>query len=220
MQYLNAGKVAAQVMYALLSLAMVSEHLSLDKYGVFWVCKIQRKNRSNVVKNVLESKEEMLTKNRNCSIEVASRTFPKSGRAPPLVKREYKESELKRVREKKDDLAIVFEERGGRIERGWTRYVEGRARRRDTYQFPFLSIEPTVSALSTFGAILDSGAMGRWALPETKMIHDNLQFLLRCYDLDKKYQLGLNRLAALDAGLTSTVLAGFALTSFRVLRIR
>ena len=49
-EWLDKQEMSTQILYGLLTLAIASDRLALDKYGVFYICKIPRSRRSTAVR--------------------------------------------------------------------------------------------------------------------------------------------------------------------------
>ena len=206
--WLDRKKTFTQILFSLLTLAIASDRLALDKYGVFYVCKIARSQRATAV-NVLRQQ-----RNRHYLKEQASSILPnyqkeirESTDCPPLVKREYRPNERATIA---DDLAVVYEDRKCEIPRRWVfKYVEGRALQRDTFQFtPHLTMPMVHAAIVLSHLSRDRDVLLGWARPLREETESRLRGILQCYRFDRNY------LMISEDSCRSSIFAGLALYDF------
>jgi hypothetical protein len=180
----------------------------MDKYAVFYVCEIPRSDRSTVVKTILEGHTKLgyLRKNKHCKIiSSVSKRAPKIEGCPPIVIKEYRPNDKIT---KPADLAVIFEDGLAEIPSKWkNEYVEGRAFRRDTYQFTQNLALTTIAAANLLAfTFKERETLLKWAEP-LRLVTDQLaEKLLECYGLDKKYQLDSD-----NACVRSLLFGGLAL---------
>ncbi len=197
--------LSTQVLYSLLTLGAASQHLSLDKYAIFYVCEIARSDRKTIV-NMLEYHTHFmyLSKNESTITSSYEKIITKSEGCPPLVTREYRPHER---RNKAADLAVIYEDKRSLIPGGWkNEYIQGRAFKRDTYQFaPDLTL-PTIFAANALSSLAkERNALFEWAETLREQTEKRLQQILECYGFDSSYRL------ITGAGFRSSVFAGLVL---------
>lgn len=207
-KWLDNQKTPTEILYALLTMAIASDRLALDKYGVFYVCEIARSERTTAVRTLEDQKARGYLTRKTSKINAThEKKIIESTDCPPLVKREYKPNER---RTKKDDLAGVYKDNETDIPRRWVfKYIEGRALEREAYQFSkalSMSIVNAVIAISQLSR--DQDTLIEWASEPRKRIEARLLSILRCYNLETSYQM------IDEKSCRTSIFAGLALYDF------
>jgi hypothetical protein len=206
LKWLGAQKLSTQVLYSLLTMALASIHLSLDKYAIFYVCEGRRSDRTTIV-DVLERHKQLeyLSKNESRIKLSREKRMDESEDCPPLVEREYRANERCT---KQADLAVAYQDKQSVIPARWKwdGYIEGRAFKRDAYQFTPYLVLPTVSVANAISKLSSNSRIFlEWASPLRKRTEIGLRGILKCYEFDSNYRL------IPDEDFRSSVFAGLAL---------
>jgi len=205
--WLDRQKVSTQTLYSLITLAIASDHLALDKYAIFYVCGTARSQRTLVVKLLDQAVHKYLSKTK-CTIHPThTREIKESTDCPPLVKREYRLSEHPT---KLNDLAVLYRDGKCEIPRTWVpKYVEGRGLVRDGYQFAGNLTMPIVHAASALSHLVkDRDLLLNWAKQPRQEVEGRLHNILQCYRFDRYYQM------ITEDSPRSFIFAGLALFDF------
>jgi hypothetical protein len=213
LKHLKRQQDPARVLYALLSLRLLSSHLSSDFYGMCYLCGLIRSQRSTLKKRILGPAEQrgFVSKVRNCRIE----TIAGTRELITVVMREYDSEERKRVKKPTPyDLPVLFDDGRALIPERWKKDLRLTLKPRSGYRFVQQRLEPTITALLTFGrACLVSADIAAWVRLNVRFVHRRLGLLMKNYRLDEKYGDRLSRLVS--AGETSEIhsatFVGFAL---------
>lgn len=215
-------EVSARVLYSLLALALVSTSLSLDFYGICYVCSLKRSKRTTLKRNILNRCEQrgLLKRKVRCTMETYH-VHRDPSEAPTLEReyREYKPEEAKRIKKRREhpgrDLAVLFEDSRALIPESWKIHFKLTMKRRDGYQFERQRIVPTMTALLTLGGTcLQCRAVSEWAQSSIERICERLRHVMSAYRVEAKYMARLERLAAAATRPDSShaaALVGFAL---------
>jgi len=210
--WLEEQKTATQINYSLLTLAMASDQLALDKYAVFYVCGIERSNRTTAVKLLDQAAHKYLTKKKCTMHPTYNKKITESADCPPLVKREYRPNEHPT---KPYDLAVVYKDDTCQIPRTWVpKYVEGRGLVRDGYKVTrnwTMAIVHAANAISHLSK--DQDVVRDWAEKPRQEIEEQLRNILQCYRFDRYYRM------ISEDSLRSFIFAGLALYDFDRSRI-
>jgi hypothetical protein len=215
-EILEREELRTRVLYALLSLRLISEKLSLDFCGICYVCGVRRAKRSTLKKRVLDQAERhrVLKRLKDCSLV----TYEGTAEAP-TVPREYRPEELERIRQKRrrpvpSDLAVLFEECRALIPERWKKDLRLTLKPRDAYQFP-LDSWPTIMVMMTIArTCLSPSSLLTWAHPQIQDIHNQIHNLLMSYGLLTRYGARIKKLKELAKQPNSDhelAFAGFAL---------
>jgi len=204
MSWLDGQKISTQILYCLLTLAIASDHLALDKYAVFYVCRIVRSQRSTAVKKLDHLVDKYLIKAKSKILHSREKFLVESSTCPPLVKREYRPSDHVT---KEYDLAVVYKDRISEIPRKWVyEYIEDRALARDTYQFTKHLAMPMAQAANALSRSSSNyNWLVNWAKEPREEIEARLRDILQCYAFDGSYQM------ICDDFLRSSIFSGLAL---------